>query len=398
MKQERQLSRRPEVVVATPGRFWELAGTHAHLSRLETLRHLVIDEADRMLETGHYPELKRLFSLLDRADGRDTASEEEVVVGGEGEEGGSRVGGARKRARKISGSVSSGGNIGKRDRKFAVPFALGGDSPFDVSEGGEWSLPSEWTDGTAADPDDGDDDGDDPMGIDSSAVDHTPQSFLSQATPAGNVPFPGRVPPLDERGIPTPVSAAVSKLPRDFRRQTYVFSATLTLASTGRQQRRKKSSGKVALAPKPADDPVANIMKRVGVRGEPAVIDMGKRSVGGGEGEGVSEDAEVAGKQAAAAPPPALPSGLRICSLKSLQVRTCLAFPQLLIMVAGLRVRRLVAAVVFTTLVRWSRAYTHKLCKKRDKKFRGENASRIVRGRKNRDTQLSVRTDTSPSI
>ncbi|CAM9426070.1 unnamed protein product, partial [Sphacelaria rigidula] len=176
--------------------------------------------------------------------------------------------------------VSSGGNIGKRDRKFAVPFALGGDSPFDVNEGGEWSLPSEWTGSTAADPDDGGDDEDDPMGDESGAMKDMPQRFLSQTTPAGNVPSPVCAPPLDERGIPTPTSAAVPKHPHNFGRQTYVFSATLTLASTGRQQRRKKGGRKAAHAPKSADDPVANIMKRVGVRGEPAVIDMGKRSIG----------------------------------------------------------------------------------------------------------------------
>ena len=49
-KQERQLSYRPEIVVGTPGRLWELiSGAHPHFQSLPTLKFLVIDEADRMV-------------------------------------------------------------------------------------------------------------------------------------------------------------------------------------------------------------------------------------------------------------------------------------------------------------------------------------------------------------
>lgn len=47
-KQARLLGRRPEVVVATVGRFWELVqGNEAHLRDLGRLRFFVLDEADR---------------------------------------------------------------------------------------------------------------------------------------------------------------------------------------------------------------------------------------------------------------------------------------------------------------------------------------------------------------
>ena len=57
-KQSRLLSQRPQVVVATPGRLWELAsggsgegGGEQHLVEgLPSLRFLVLDEADRMVE------------------------------------------------------------------------------------------------------------------------------------------------------------------------------------------------------------------------------------------------------------------------------------------------------------------------------------------------------------
>uniref|UniRef100_A0A6I8RZT6 ATP-dependent RNA helicase n=1 Tax=Xenopus tropicalis TaxID=8364 RepID=A0A6I8RZT6_XENTR len=64
-KQQRLLDRRPEIVIATPGRLWELIRErHPHLRNLRQLRCLVIDEADRMVEKGHYAELSQLFELL----------------------------------------------------------------------------------------------------------------------------------------------------------------------------------------------------------------------------------------------------------------------------------------------------------------------------------------------
>lgn len=49
-KQERLLSKSPEIVVATPGRLWELMRDgYSHVSNLQALSFLVIDEADRMV-------------------------------------------------------------------------------------------------------------------------------------------------------------------------------------------------------------------------------------------------------------------------------------------------------------------------------------------------------------
>ncbi|NXN27753.1 DDX24 helicase, partial [Nycticryphes semicollaris] len=64
-KQERVLNRKPEIVIATPGRLWELVKErHPHLSNLRQLRCLVIDEADRMVEKGHFLELSQLLEIL----------------------------------------------------------------------------------------------------------------------------------------------------------------------------------------------------------------------------------------------------------------------------------------------------------------------------------------------
>lgn len=311
VKQERQLSRRPEVVVATPGRFWELASTHAHLSRLETLRHLVIDEADRMLERGHYPELNRLFALLSKAEGRE---EEEGGVHGRG--GGASAGGGGGGRNKAGGGPGGGGGGGGfRPKAF----------PFDISEGGEWSVPGDSSPFLSNNGDSP------PLPAAGLQGDDGVSAPMDEGEEVNNI----------EEGVgdasllETPSATAAAAMPprRDFARQTYVFSATLTLGASGRQQRKKKAGGgggsdkgskgrggkgKKATA---EDDPIAKIMKRVGVRGEPAVIDMGRRTVVGGGAEGGAGSTVPEAGAGGGAPPPALPSTLRLCSIKSLQVR-----------------------------------------------------------------------------
>uniref|UniRef100_A0A1B6F8Y5 ATP-dependent RNA helicase n=1 Tax=Cuerna arida TaxID=1464854 RepID=A0A1B6F8Y5_9HEMI len=63
-KQQRLLKRQPHIVIATPGRLWELISQgEPHLNNIEDIRYLVIDETDRMTEVNHFPELR---SLLER--------------------------------------------------------------------------------------------------------------------------------------------------------------------------------------------------------------------------------------------------------------------------------------------------------------------------------------------
>jgi ATP-dependent RNA helicase DDX24/MAK5 len=56
----------PEIIIATPGRFWELLENEEAplLSKLFRLRFLVLDEADRMTEKGHFRELKRILEMI----------------------------------------------------------------------------------------------------------------------------------------------------------------------------------------------------------------------------------------------------------------------------------------------------------------------------------------------
>ncbi|KNA24622.1 hypothetical protein SOVF_013960 [Spinacia oleracea] len=69
-KQERLLKERPEIVVGTPGRLWELmSGGEKHLVELHSLSFFVLDEADRMIENGHFQELRSIIDLLPGTSG-----------------------------------------------------------------------------------------------------------------------------------------------------------------------------------------------------------------------------------------------------------------------------------------------------------------------------------------
>ena len=64
-KQIRLLARRPSIIVATPGRLWDLVQEgNAHLAGLPNISYLAIDETDRMVEKGHFEELQKLLEMV----------------------------------------------------------------------------------------------------------------------------------------------------------------------------------------------------------------------------------------------------------------------------------------------------------------------------------------------
>lgn len=64
--QEAELRRRPDVVVATPGRFIDLVRNSACVA-VDAVEILVLDEADRMLDDGFADELNEILLLLPRS-------------------------------------------------------------------------------------------------------------------------------------------------------------------------------------------------------------------------------------------------------------------------------------------------------------------------------------------
>ena len=200
-KQARLLAARPALVVATPGRLWDLMdGGDAHLANLTGLTALVLDEADRMVQTGHF---KEVANILGRVEGaRCTGAG--MVGGGE----------ATAQQEGSDNDSDSGDEEGKEDGGSDAEDEGGSDD-----EGGD--AASEDGDNDDASPSDGDDTAAAPAPIASS---HPSRPFL----------------------------------------QTFVFSATLTLPSQQRRRVKKGGGGggggasldalmdAVPLRPKPA--------------------------------------------------------------------------------------------------------------------------------------------------
>lgn len=65
-KQERLLSYQPGLIIATPGRMLELLELDKDnlLARLSSIEVLVLDEADRLLQEGHFAELEKIVEIL----------------------------------------------------------------------------------------------------------------------------------------------------------------------------------------------------------------------------------------------------------------------------------------------------------------------------------------------
>lgn len=60
--QQAQLAQNPQLIVATPGRLLDLI--QQKLVNLSSLQQLVLDEADRLLEMGFWPDVQRIMSVL----------------------------------------------------------------------------------------------------------------------------------------------------------------------------------------------------------------------------------------------------------------------------------------------------------------------------------------------
>ncbi|KZV78692.1 DEAD-domain-containing protein [Exidia glandulosa HHB12029] len=68
-KQRRVLDRGVDVLVATPGRLWDILSQDDTLAtQIKQLNFLVLDEADRMIQAGHFAELDNILKLTVRMD------------------------------------------------------------------------------------------------------------------------------------------------------------------------------------------------------------------------------------------------------------------------------------------------------------------------------------------
>jgi ATP-dependent RNA helicase DDX24/MAK5 len=66
-KQQRLLSYKPAIVIATPGRLWELMNDVMEpylFNGLPLIDVLVLDEADRMVADGHFKEMHKILDHI----------------------------------------------------------------------------------------------------------------------------------------------------------------------------------------------------------------------------------------------------------------------------------------------------------------------------------------------
>ena len=75
-KQLRLISYHPDILIATPGRLNELLESETEIVSLKKLRFLVIDEADRMVELGHF---KEVDNILDNIFNREVETFDDVL-------------------------------------------------------------------------------------------------------------------------------------------------------------------------------------------------------------------------------------------------------------------------------------------------------------------------------
>jgi len=179
-KQERLLSKKPDIIVATPGRFWEMMDQNPYLHFISSIRFLVIDEADRMIERGHFKELKNILKEI-QADDPNIEKEEE-------------------KERKII-------NINKKKKINE-----------DKDKEGEESDPKQ---------DDEKSNDDNPMQDEEKSNDNIPSEKKLKRKTKSNDNNPKQDEEKSNDNIPSE---------KKLKRQTFVFSATLTLTEEGRKR------------------------------------------------------------------------------------------------------------------------------------------------------------------
>ncbi|RQM12915.1 hypothetical protein DD237_006815 [Peronospora effusa] len=259
-KQKRILSYRPEIVIGTPGRLWDIIQTsHEHMKDMaSTLRFLVVDEADRMLQPGSYPELENIFDALRR---KSNAAASKLLNLSDSEE------------------EDDEDNGNENEMEFN-----------DEEDDAEDIDMAKFASGKSV------------MMLDDVLKMQRKQQDKDKKNAA---PEENRE-SSKAKGQP---QAEVASTLRHVR-QTFLFSATLTIPEGGRFQKNKTKKHHNALSV------LERVMKRVGLRGKPAVVDLGIAEVDlgiPGAKPIVSEEVERKLKKKQENVALSLPAGLELC-------------------------------------------------------------------------------------
>ena len=370
-KQARLLRRRPEVVVATVGRCWEMIqnGQEGHLREMGRLRFLVLDEADRMVEEGHFPEMQSLLTrvveqgktyqrdydevrrmkreeekkaklFLQQQGRKDKMSKEEKVVvveeedeedEKEEEEEGEEEDLCEVPTKSLKDILKEAKRMGLKglhgleeleDEEEEEDEGVGeGEEEDDILIDGSVDEVEEEEEEEEEEEKEEEEEG---VGEAEEMVVHDDEEKQTEEVERNG----------EERETPP---ASVRELPPPVTRQTLIFSATLVMPEEMREGKGGKKGGKKqqkkGKGGKDGKDVMARIMREVGMRGAPAIVDLTS-------GAAKKQDAAAAAAAAAAvaadahplplpttprtataatggAPPLALPTGLQLSHVKS---------------------------------------------------------------------------------
>jgi len=75
MHKQQRLLATADIIIGTPGRLWEVIDGSLELQQsIKRVKFLVLDEADRLLSSGHFQEVEEILNALDRSDDDDSES------------------------------------------------------------------------------------------------------------------------------------------------------------------------------------------------------------------------------------------------------------------------------------------------------------------------------------
>jgi ATP-dependent RNA helicase DDX24/MAK5 len=223
------------------------SGDHEHLNKLQYLRFLVIDEADRMVSQGNFPQLSKIFEKIQQAnpslsyleanavEDDDTSDDEDRLRGLPGVKGEAKVQMLDENILRMIEAQRSG-----RSMK---------DEPDDESRG----------DDSGSNSDEGDDDATpEPMEMDDDEYEAEQARMKKELEDSLNVNLD------DDEG---------EEEEEPVKRQTFIFSATLSLPPSSHHNIKSQSKpSKKGL--KSVDGAIAEIMEKVGAQGQIKVVDL----------------------------------------------------------------------------------------------------------------------------
>jgi ATP-dependent RNA helicase DDX24/MAK5 len=217
-------------------------GDHDHLLNLKKLRFLVVDEADRMISQGSFPQLKGIFEKMQQANPSLEYME--------------------KHAEDVNDSDSE-----DEDRMLSLP-GIPGEAKVTMLDDNLLKMIERQRTGQDDDSLNSGNDADapEPIEIDDEEYEKEQARFQEEIE---------RIDQIDDDEVEEEEQAV--------KRQTFIFSATLTLPSSSDQsiaskQKGKKGKGKQKKGKLSVDGAIAEILETIGAQGQTKIVDLSTSS------------------------------------------------------------------------------------------------------------------------